>query len=683
MLRNVGRPGTSRFLFLKRKIPEALEASLKLSASQLRHPTVHLPIPHARSHTSTSNELSNSQNCWSDRFYTVSGGRRTHRCGDIRLSDVGKEVVLCGWALSPRKIGSDISFLPIRDASGVVQLVHEVPGAIAKADTNLRELLLSVSPETIVCATGLVRKRPADAVNSGQSTGEVEVLLRSFQVLNPADPLPFSTSARAKPPTEETRLRYRYVDLRRPALQENIRKRSKAAHVVRNFLHSQGFVEVETPYLFKSTPEGAREFLVPTRNRGQFYALPQSPQQYKQVLMSGAVDKYYQIARCFRDEALGADRQPEFTQIDLEMSFVSMEDIMELMEGLISELWAQVANHKVTIPLQKMSYEEAMKKYGSDKPDTRYDMEIHDLTPLLGNVGQGMMVEAFNVKGGARVISNKQAGRLKEAVLKEKFPLLGGSMDPRDLSFVRVSETGEKDWLMRSKIVGSLPRDALTSVNQSLGVQHGDLIVVNRRRAGYLGPHTIAGRARVHVAKTLVSLGKLELAGKLNFLWVHSFPLFSPSETLSTPSGRTTYESTHHPFTAPMSSDLHLLQNDVAAVRGQHYDLVLNGQEIGGGSIRVHDPRLQYYIFSEILRLPPTKIAQDFGHLLDALRYGCPPHGGIALGFDRLMAIVCDAPSIRDVIAFPKLSGGDLFVESPSSVAADALEEYHLKVLDG
>ncbi|KAJ3020446.1 hypothetical protein HKX48_000785 [Thoreauomyces humboldtii] len=542
-------------------------------------------------------------------------------------------------------------------------------------------------PESIVSARGVVRNRPSDAVNQDQATGQVEVFLRELQVLNPADSLPFSTAPRAKLPSEETRLKYRYVDLRRQALQDNLRKRSLAAHTVRNYLHDKAFVEVETPLLFKSTPEGAREFLVPTRQRGQFYALPQSPQQYKQVLMSASIDRYYQIAKCFRDESLGADRQPEFTQIDLEMSFVRMEDVMELMEGLVKKIWKVVAEVDLVNPFPKMTYKEAMRRFGSDKPDTRFGMEISDVTACFPGISPSehgsTVVEVFKVNQGAAHLSNKELAKLFEQLMAEEFPLLGGKLEPRNLAFVRAPASLEQDWTGKLKFANDHPPDLRIALEKAVGgVQPGDLLVFNRRVAGYLGPHTIAGRARLLISKALVTAGHLDLTATLNFLWIHSFPLFSPTRWPVPAHEQVAYESTHHPFTAPTPESLSELRDDPASVLGQHYDLVLNGQEIGGGSVRVHDPKLQRYIFSEVLGMSEERVERDFGHLLDALRFGCPPHGGMALGFDRLMAILSGAASIRDVIAFPKLSGGDLFVESPAPVSQKALKEYHLSIAE-
>ncbi|KAI8591640.1 aspartyl-tRNA synthetase [Geranomyces variabilis] len=615
-------------------------------------------------------------------FSLTPGHPRTHKCGDLRDANVGSCVVLNGWSLAPRKIGANIAFLPVRDYTGTAQLVHELDPE-SPSSVHLRETLLSLTPESIVCARGTVRSRPADAISPSQATGNVEVVLDSLEVLNPAAQLPFSTAPLAPLPTEENRLKFRYVDLRRPALQRNIRLRALAATTVRQFLNSRDFIEVETPLLFKSTPEGAREFLVPTRAKGQFYALPQSPQQYKQVLMSAGVDRYYQIAKCFRDESLGADRQPEFTQIDMEMSFAGMEDVMEVMEALVKKTWTTALGTKFDGAFPRITYDEAMRRFGSDKPDTRFEMEICDMSAkLLDASDAGIAIEAFRIPRGSDVLTTKEMTKILDTVTQEAFPLLGGKVAPGDLVFVRVpAAESDKPWLAKVKFISADPAHVRT-VLAATNAEPGDIIVINRRVAGILGPHTPLGRARLLVSKTLAASNKLDLPpSRLDFLWVHSFPLFSPT-THPCPAGETpNYESTHHPFTAPTPQTLSHLLHEPQHVLGQHYDLVLNGQEIGGGSVRIHDPHLQRTVFAHILRMSEDRIERDFGHLLAALAAGCPPHAGMALGFDRLVALLCGAASIRDVIAFPKLSGGDLFVESPAGVAREKLEEYHLEIV--
>ncbi|KAJ3179584.1 hypothetical protein HDU87_002790 [Geranomyces variabilis] len=632
--------------------------------------------------TSIANEDSSTTQPDTTVFSLAPGHPRTHKCGELRDTDVGSSVVLNGWSLAPRKIGASIAFLPVRDHSGTAQLVHELDPE-SSSSVQLREALLSLTPESIVCARGTVRSRPADAINPSQATGTVEVVLDSLEILNPAAQLPFSTAPLAPLPTEENRLKYRYVDLRRPALQRNIRLRALAATTIREFLNSRDFIEVETPLLFKSTPEGAREFLVPTRSKGQFYALPQSPQQYKQVLMSAGVDRYYQIAKCFRDESLGADRQPEFTQVDMEMSFAGMEDVMEVMEALVKKTWTTALGTQFDGAFPRITYDEAMRRFGSDKPDTRFGMEICDLTAELPDAsGAGIAIEAFRIPRGSDMLTTKEMAKILDTVTQEAFPLLGGSVAPGDLVFVRVpTSESDKPWLAKAKFIGTDPAHVRTVLTATKALP-GDIIVINRRVAGILGPHTPLGRARLLVSKTLAAANKLDLPpSRLDFLWVHSFPLFSPTRH-PCPAGETpTYESTHHPFTAPTRETLTHLPHSPQHVLGQHYDLVLNGQEIGGGSVRIHDPRLQRTVFSHILQMSEDKVERDFGHLLAALGAGCPPHAGMALGFDRLVALLCGAASIRDVIAFPKLSGGDLFVESPAGVAREKLEEYHLVIL--
>ncbi|KAJ3329814.1 hypothetical protein HDU76_007082 [Blyttiomyces sp. JEL0837] len=594
---------------------------------------------------------------------------RSHLCGHIRLSDVGKKVTLAGWALKPRKIGSGLAFLPLRDSTGTIQLVLDVNRSQLPTDQfeRLKSTLIGINPESVVYAEGTVHPRPQTAVNTtDQEAGQVEVNITNVKILNNADPLPFSLNAKAVRPAEETLLKYRYVEMRDKTLQHNLRLRSETSHAIRRFLHAD---------LFKSTPEGAREFLVPTRNHGFFYALPQSPQQFKQVLMAGAIDKYYQIARCFRDESLGADRQPEFTQVDMEMSFIKQADIMGLVERLVKMIWKDILN--IQLPdFPRMTYSQAMSKYGSDKPDTRYGLCIEELTQLVkGNTDQASneTIEALVVKSGARSLSEKDVEGIRQVILQESFPLYGGTVQPRDLMLARLKSSNINTWSSKFDFLTSIDT---SSINDKLKLAEDDLVVVNRRSSGLFGGHTIMGRARTHLSKKLIEKGALSLSSNTyNFLWVVDFPLFTP-----TAEGEG-LESSHNPFTAPHPDDMALLFNNPSMARAQHYDLVLNGNEVAGGSIRAHNPHIQRYIFSRVLGMSDERISRDFGHLLDALRHGCPPHGGIALGFDRLIAIMCRASSIREVIAFPKLAGGDLFAGSPSQVDDTTLNQYGIKLL--
>ncbi|KAG0192704.1 hypothetical protein DFQ28_008211 [Apophysomyces sp. BC1034] len=542
----------------------------------------------------------------------------------------------------------ELVFLPIRDASGTTQLVYQGNNAA------LRAQILGLSAESVICAEGIVRKRPQGMINTKQSTGEVEVHLDKLFCLNPAGSLPFRPT-QTQLPNEEVRLRYRYLDLRRQQLQQNIRLRSVTANTVRQYLVEHGFTEIETPTLFKSTPEGAREFIVPTRKRGAFYALPQSPQQHKQMLMAAGFDRYFQIARCFRDEDLRADRQPEFTQIDLEMSFVQPTDIQNIIEGMVTAIWDKALGIKLNKDMfPHMTYHEAMSKYGSDKPDLRFGMEIKGVD-LADHT-----LDFLIVKEGTGLTGNELKAMQKTLECD------------KDFGFVKINENNLNTWTTKCGPVGrSIPPE------QTPDVQVGDIVCLHKRPQYLYGGNTLMGRVRLHLAELLQKKGFLTFNNPYKFLWVESFPLFTPDEQ-----GVRTWQSTHHPFTAPFDKDIHLLATNPAMVRGQHYDLVLNGMEIGGGSIRIHSPVMQTYILEKVLQLEKHEYSR-FDHLIDALGGGCPPHGGIALGFDRLMAILCNASSIRDVIAFPKAAGGkDFVVNSPSEVLPTQLNEYGLRLSD-
>ncbi|KAK3805492.1 MAG: tRNA synthetases class II-domain-containing protein [Benniella sp.] len=587
---------------------------------------------------------------------------RTHKCGQLNSTNIGEHVVLTGWAQNIRKFSDGLIFLPLRDHSGTVQVV------LKGSDTdksNARQCLQDLTRESVICVEGRVVARDASAVNLKMTTGHIEIDLTSVRVLNKTHrALPFLPTNQTLV-GEEIRLKYRCLDLRRDTLQNNLRNRSLAAWVVRDYLMQNDFVEVETPMLFKSTPEGAREFVVPTRNSGSFYALPQSPQQYKQLLMASGVDRYFQIAKCFRDEDLRADRQPEFTQIDLEVSFGSARDIQTLVEGLVRSVWKRLKGVEVCDgePFPRMNYQLAMSKYGSDKPDTRFGLEIQHVADMANDT----ILEAIVLK---------KAIKLPSSDLKKL-----AQQDNKALPIVKIGENNISTWaqaMFGDQIKGTV--DA-TKVNAKLDVQPGDCLVLNTRPAFLSGGQTLLGKVRLELASTLQSKGLLQIpSSQYNFLWVEGFPLFSPGEDgATTASDR--LSATHHPFTAPVAEDLHLLQSSPEKVRGQHYDLVLNGVEIGGGSIRIHSPKLQTFVFEQILKMTPLESSR-FNHLIDALSFGCPPHGGIALGFDRMMAILCETASIRDVIAFPKsATGRDLVVGSPSGLTEQQLGEYRIQVV--
>ncbi|KAI9488798.1 tRNA synthetases class II-domain-containing protein [Zychaea mexicana] len=594
--------------------------------------------------------------------------RRTHLCGDLRADHEGQQVVLNGWVHSPRAMSQDLIFVPLGDASGTTQLVFR------SGNPELRAEIQRLTPESVICAQGVVVKRPDGMINKQQSTGAIEVELEKIYCLNPASgSLPFWPSQTAATlPNEEIRLRYRYLDLRRPELQKNIRLRSVVVNTVRQYLVDHGFTEIETPTLFKSTPEGAREFIVPTRKPGAFYALPQSPQQHKQMLMAAGFDRYFQIARCFRDEDLRADRQPEFTQIDLEMSFITAQELQHVVQGFVTAVWKKALGVELDAShFPHMTYQEAMSTYGSDKPDVRFDMKIKEISGYLSDVvEEDAALDCLVVKQGSALTG----GELKN--MQKALELA----DEKDFAFVKINENNINAWPSkcgRLKHSSRIGQGETTEMNSKLDIQVGDLVLVHKRGRYLYGGNTLMGRVRLHLANMLQEKGLLNLDPNMfKFLWIESFPLFSPDEQ-----SIRTWQATHHPFTAPFDQDIPLLTTEPARVRGQHYDLVLNGMEIGGGSIRIHSPVMQRFIFDNVLQLEKHEY-QRFDHLLDALSAGCPPHGGIALGFDRLMSILCNASSIRDVIAFPKAAAGkDLVVNSPSQVTPEQLTEYYLQVI--
>jgi aspartyl-tRNA synthetase len=592
--------------------------------------------------------------------------KRTHHCNELRPAHIGQTVTLVGWVHSRRDLGGLI-FIDVRDREGRTQTVFD-PSDLPPA---LFEQAAALRSECVVRITGKVRARPEGTNNPKIPTGAVEVLASALALLNYADVLPFPVDDPevAAKVNEELRLRYRYLDLRRPEMARNLRLRSDMATATRLYMAEQGFLEVETPTLFKSTPEGAREFLVPSRlSPGQFYALPQSPQQFKQILMVAGVERYFQLARCYRDEDLRADRQPEFTQIDIEMSFIEREDLYAVVEGLLQRLWQAALGIQIPTPFKRMPFREALNRFGIDKPDTRFGLELVDLTEefrhsafklFSGAVASEGAVKALNAKGLAGVTQG-QVDALTE---------IARSFGAKGLAFIKV-ENGE--W--KSPIVKFFSDAEKAALAAKLDVAEGDLLLF---AAGpWLTACEILGKIRLYCADLLQTQGKLAIpGGRFDFLWVVDFPLLSFDKE------QNRWYSTHHPFTAPVVEDIPLLKTEPRRVRGQHYDIVVNGVELGGGSIRIHQPDVQKTVFEEVLQIPPAETALRFGYLLEAFRYGAPPHGGIALGFDRLVAILCGTPSIRDVIAFPKTAkGACLMTDSPSAVSARQLRDLHLEV---
>ncbi|MEO7411748.1 MAG: aspartate--tRNA ligase [Opitutaceae bacterium] len=591
---------------------------------------------------------------------------RTHHCAQLSKSDLGATVSLIGWVDSIRDHGG-ILFVDLRDRKGITQV---------KFDPHVNKALAAqaahVKPESVIGVTGKIVPRPEGTVNPSLPTGEVEVDASELTIHNVSETPPFPLDdAGGDKVNEDLRLTYRYLDLRRPKMRKNLQVRHRAAKSIRDYFDSQEFIEVETPALFKSTPEGAREYLVPSRiHAGQFYALSQSPQQFKQILMVAGVEKYFQIARCFRDEDLRSDRQMEFTQVDVEASFIDREGIYALFEGMLKKVWKDVLAADLPTPFPRMAYHEAMNRYGVDKPDTRFALELVDLSETFRNssfkvfqstVAGGGVIKGLNAKG----LADLTQGELK--ALEEVAKSLGA----KGLAFIKV-EAGE--W--KSPIVKFFSEAEKAALTAQLGIGEGDIVFF--AAAPWEKACAILGRIRLEASVLLQKRGKLTVrADQWNFLWVIDFPLMSYDEE------RGGYAATHHPFTAPVPEDAQYLDSDPKKVRGQHYDVVLNGMELGGGSIRIHQPALQKKVFEDVLKIPADVVESRFGYLLKAFTYGAPPHGGIAFGLDRMVALLCGTTSIRDVIAFPKTQKGqDLMAQSPTPVTPKQLKELHIAVVN-
>jgi aspartyl-tRNA synthetase len=590
---------------------------------------------------------------------------RTHHCAQLTKADLGAAVALAGWVDTVRDLGG-ILFIDLRDREGITQVKVDPQGS-----SNLGGVAARLRPESVISVGGKVELRPPGTENPALVSGEIEVEAAELEILNVAETPPFPLDdAGGDKVNEDLRLTYRYLDLRRPKMRKNLLVRHRAAKSIRDYFDGEGFIEVETPALFKSTPEGAREYLVPSRiHPGSFYALSQSPQQFKQILMVAGVEKYFQIARCFRDEDLRADRQMEFTQVDVEVSFVSREDIYALFEGMLKKVWKDVLGVDLPTPFPRLAFVDAMNRYGVDKPDVRFGLELVDFSQAFAQSGfkvfqstvaAGGVVKAFNAKGLADLTQGELKGL--EDIAK--------SLGAKGLAFIKV-EGGE--W--KSPIVKFFSEGEKAALTAGLGIADADMVFF--AAAPWEKACAILGRIRLEASALLQKRGKLSVRpDDWRFLWVIDFPLMTYDEEAKR------YLATHHPFTSPVPEDAALLDSAPEKVRGQHYDVVLNGMELGGGSIRIHQPALQKKVFEDVLKIPAEVVESRFGYLLKAFTYGAPPHGGIAFGLDRMVALLCGTTSIRDVIAFPKTQKGqDLMAGSPTPVSAKQLKDLHIGVL--
>ena len=582
--------------------------------------------------------------------------KRTCYCAELGKEDVGKKVCLMGWVDSYRDHGGVI-FIDLRDRSGIIQVVFN-----PEYEPEVHKRAHQIRNEWVIAVQGEVRLRPSDSINPKLKTGEIEVWAGELKILNRSEPTPFLIEDGVKV-SEELRLKYRYLDLRRPEMQKKLITRHQVVKLVRDYFCELGFYEIETPFLTKSTPEGARDYLVPSRiYAGKFYALPQSPQLFKQILMVAGFDRYFQVARCMRDEDLRADRQPEFTQIDVEMSFVSPEDVFEVIEGMIVRIWKEILGIELKTPFPRVSWDEVMEKYGTDRPDTRFELLLKDLTDIFPKseyrffkqaVETGGIIKGLNAPGCASW-SRKETDDLTYALK---------AYGAKGLTVIRYQEGG-----LQGPAIKYFSEEEQKKMIERLGAKPGDLLMIMADKFEIV--NEAMAQLRLMVAKRL---GLLPASG-YNFLWVVDFPMFEWSDT------EKRWKSTHHPFTMPKPEHLEFLEKEPGKVKALAYDLVVNGVELGGGSIRIHRTDLQERIF-KVLGIGDEEARMKFGFLLDALKYGAPPHGGIALGLDRLIQLIVGGDSIRDVIAFPKTqSAVDLMCDAPSGVNPDQLKELHLKI---
>ncbi len=589
---------------------------------------------------------------------SMQGLHRSHRCTEVNNTMIGNTVTVMGWVQKSRNKGG-IIFVDLRDRSGILQVIFEEANCGAESFAKAEKL----RSEFVVAITGEVAKR-GGAVNENLATGDIEVIAKDIRILAEADTPPFPIEENSKT-KEDLRLKYRYLDLRRPDLQKNIMMRSKVTTLVRSFMAEEGFIEIETPTLCKSTPEGARDYLVPSRvHPGEFYALPQSPQIYKQLLMCSGYDRYFQIARCYRDEDLRADRQPEFTQIDMELSFVDVDDVIDVNERLLAKLFKEVIGVDVQLPIQRMTYKEAMERFGSDKPDLRFGMELCDVTDVVKDCEFVVFKNAIEAGGSVRGINAEGQGAMPRKKIDALVDFAKG-YGAKGLAYIAIHEDGT----MKSSFAKFMKDEEMQALVEKMNGKPGDLLLFAADKSKLV--YDVLGALRLEIANQLGLLKKDEY----RFVWITEFPLLEWSEEL----GR--YQAMHHPFTMPMEEDLQYIESDPGRVRAKAYDIVLNGTEIGGGSVRIHQDDIQEMMF-KALGFTMERAYDQFGFLLNAFKYGVPPHAGLAYGLDRLVMLMAQEDSIRDVIAFPKVKDAScLMSEAPNTVDAKQLEELGISIV--
>lgn len=590
---------------------------------------------------------------------SMKGLHRTHRCAELSSANVGEKVTVMGWVQKSRNKGG-IIFVDLRDRSGILQIIFEGKDIDDEGFSKAERL----RSEFVVAVTGVVESR-GEAVNANMATGEIELRANEIRILSESDTPPFPIEENSKT-KEELRLKYRYLDLRRPDVQNNLMLRSRVAALTRQFLADEGFLEIETPILNKSTPEGARDYLVPSRvHPGQFYALPQSPQLFKQLLMVSGYDRYYQIARCFRDEDLRADRQPEFTQIDMELSFVDVDDVIDVNERLLKKIFKETLDVDISLPIQRMTYAEAMDRFGSDKPDTRFGMELKNVTEVVQGCGFGVFTGAIENGGSVRGINARGCGSMPRKKI-DALVQFAKDFGAKGLAYVQLQDDGN----VKSSFAKFMTDDEMSALISAMDGEAGDLLLFAADKDKVV--FDVLGNLRVHLAEQLEMIDK----NVFNFLWVTEFPLFEWSEE----QGR--FTAMHHPFTMPMEEDLPLLDTDPGRVRAKAYDIVLNGTELGGGSVRIHQDDIQEKMF-EKLGFTQEEAHSQFGFLLTAFKYGVPPHAGLAYGFDRLVMLIAGEDNIRNIIAFPKVKDAScLMCEAPSAVAKEQLDELGIEIAE-